>query len=244
MDPRFPPIVSILLGEFYLNVENLVLTGTGNLNGTGNDLYSVDNTGDRIVELANQGIDTVNSSITYTLGANLENLTLTGTTAINGTGNTLNNRTTGNSGNNCLSGGDGNDTLIGGAGNDTLIGGAGNDTLIGGTGNDTLTGGSGNDFFRFNSPSEGIDRITDFNIADDTILISQSGFGGGLPLGVLSPNRFLVGSSATTPDHRFFYNSSNGALFFDSDGNGATSAVQFATLTTGLALTNQDIVVV
>ncbi|MGI0482621.1 hypothetical protein ACN4EE_17780 [Geminocystis sp. CENA526] len=203
--------------------------------GLGNDTYYVDNTGDRVVENADSGIDTVRSTITYTLGNNLENLILEGTANINGTGNTLNNSITGNSSNNILNGGDGNDTLIGGNGNDTIIGGAGNDSL---------TGGSGNDFFRFNSPSEGIDRITDFNVVDDTILISRSGFGGGLPLGELSANRFRIGSSASTPDHRFFYNTNNGGLFFDVDGNGATSAVRIATLNTGLAMTNADIVVI
>jgi Ca2+-binding RTX toxin-like protein len=203
--------------------------------GKGNDLYYVDNTGDRIIEKADEGIDTVRSSITYTLGNNLENLILTGTGNINGTGNSLNNHITGNTANNRLNGGDGNDTLTGGAGNDTLIG---------GMGNDILTGGAGNDFFRFNSPSEGIDRLTDFNVIDDTILISRNGFGGGLTLGVLSANQFRLGSSATTPDHRFFYNANNGGLFFDVDGNEANSAVRIATLSTGLVLTNTDIVLI
>ncbi len=61
------------------------------LGGLGNDTYVVDNTGDVITENLNEGIDTVQSSVTYTLAANVENLTLTGTTAINGTGNALDN---------------------------------------------------------------------------------------------------------------------------------------------------------
>ncbi|WP_308256955.1 calcium-binding protein [Geminocystis sp. GBBB08] len=95
--------------------------------GNGDDIYTVNSTGDRVTENVNEGTDTVQSSITYTLGNNLENLILTGTTNINGTGNTLNNLITGNSGNNSLSGGVGNDTLNGGVGADTLIGGVGND---------------------------------------------------------------------------------------------------------------------
>jgi Ca2+-binding RTX toxin-like protein len=75
--------------------------------------------GDIIAESLNSGIDTVESSITWTLKANLENLTLTGTTSINGTGNTLNNTLIGNTGNNTLNGGAGADTLIGGIGNDS-----------------------------------------------------------------------------------------------------------------------------
>ncbi|MFM6265049.1 MAG: furin, partial [Dolichospermum sp.] len=68
------------------------------------------------------------STVTYALSANVENLTLQGTTNINGTGNDLNNSITGNSGNNAITGGLGNDTLIGGTGADTLVGGVGNDS--------------------------------------------------------------------------------------------------------------------
>jgi trimeric autotransporter adhesin len=98
--------------------------------GLGNDAYTVDNTADVLTENASAGTDSVNSSVTYTLAANLENLTLTGTSAINGTGNTLNNTLTGNSGANILSGGAGNDTLNGGTGADTMTGGAGNDAYF------------------------------------------------------------------------------------------------------------------
>jgi hypothetical protein len=96
--------------------------------GQGNDTYTVDNAGDVTTELAGEGTDLVNASVTWTLAANLENLTMTGTAAINGTGNTADNLLTGNSAANVLTGGAGNDTLNGAAGADTLIGGAGNDT--------------------------------------------------------------------------------------------------------------------
>jgi hypothetical protein len=105
------------------NLGNDTLIG-----GAGNDSYYVDNTADSITENLNEGTDIVFSSVTYTLTTNLENLTLTGTTAINGTGNTLNNIITGNAADNVLTGGLGNDTLTGGAGADTLIGDAGNDS--------------------------------------------------------------------------------------------------------------------
>ncbi|OBQ43235.1 MAG: hypothetical protein AN484_13635, partial [Aphanizomenon flos-aquae WA102] len=115
------------------NTGNNVLTGgTGAdtlIGGAGNDSYYVDNTADIITENLNQGTDSVFSTVTYTLSANVENLTLQGTTAINGTGNDLNNSITGNTGNNTLDGGTGADTLTGNAGSDTLIGGLGNDTL-------------------------------------------------------------------------------------------------------------------
>jgi Ca2+-binding RTX toxin-like protein len=141
-------------------VENLTLTGTANLNGTGNsvantlrgnagdnvltggvgndsmlggagnDTYVVDVTTDVITENASEGIDTVQSGVTWTLGSNLENLTLTGSGIINGTGNTLDNALTGNGANNTLTGAAGNDTLDGGLGNDTMVGGIGNDTYV------------------------------------------------------------------------------------------------------------------
>lgn len=126
--------------------------------GSGNDTYIVDNTGDMVYENINEGTDTVRSSVTYTLSANVENLTLTGIATINGTGNSLNNSLTGNSANNRLTGGTGNDTLNGGAGIDLLYGGEGNDRILGGTGNDILYGGNGSDTFTFNK-SDGKDTV-------------------------------------------------------------------------------------
>src|SRR5262245_14114237 len=131
--------------------------------GAGNDLYIVDSAADTVNEAANQGTDTVQTSLpTYTLGANVENL-INAAGAFIGTGNALNNvmvgaggqdtlnglagndTLNGNAGNDTLNGGDGDDTAYGGAGNDTLDGGAGADTLVGGDGNDVLTGGAGAD---------------------------------------------------------------------------------------------------
>ena len=162
--------VSFILGA---NIETLTLTGIDNIDGignnlvntivgnsgnntldgkagadtmiggAGNDVYIVDNIGDVIIEDANEGIDTVQSSLTWVLDDNFENLTLTGKAAINGTGNALDNIITGNAGKNTLSGLDGNDTLISGGGADTLIGGTGNDTYVISTLNAVLIEGVG-----------------------------------------------------------------------------------------------------
>ncbi|HTO60355.1 MAG TPA: CAP domain-containing protein, partial [Bradyrhizobium sp.] len=129
------------------SVDNLVggaggdtLDGQGGADrmagGLGDDTYVVDNAKDVVTEAAKGGTDTVNSSVNYTLGANLENLLLTGA-AVLGTGNALNNVMTGNDLGDKLSGLGGNDTIVGGAGNDTIDGGVGNDSLVGGAGNDT-----------------------------------------------------------------------------------------------------------
>ncbi len=108
------------------------------LGGDGDDTYFIDNTGDAAFEFAGEGTDTVHSSVSYTLFANLENLTLTGAMAINGIGNNDNNTINGNDADNILDGRGGSDIINGGDGNDTLNGGLGVDTVDGGDGIDTL----------------------------------------------------------------------------------------------------------
>jgi Ca2+-binding RTX toxin-like protein/dienelactone hydrolase len=192
------------------NVENLTLTGTSAINGTGNasdnvltgngvnniltgnagndtldgkagtdtmkggignDIYIVDVATDVVTELASEGTDTVKSAVTLTLAANVENLELTGTSAINGTGNTLANVLTGNSANNTLTGGDGNDTLSGLAGVDTLSGGNGVDTLTGGLGNDSFDTGAGADLILF-TRGDGADTLTGPATQEDIVRLS------------------------------------------------------------------------
>jgi len=151
---------------------------------------------------------------------------------------------TGSKGKDIISGSSGNDSLSGGTGNDALYGNLGNDTITGGGDQDYLSGGAGNDSFVFDSPTLGLDTIADFSVADDTILVKASGFGGGLTPGAIASTRFVVGSAATTSSQRFIYNNATGSLSFDVDGNGSSASVQFASLATNLALTYQDIVAI
>ncbi|MCC6920585.1 MAG: hypothetical protein IT548_15415 [Alphaproteobacteria bacterium] len=134
--------------------------GADRLEGSiGDDTY-VDPAGDTIVELAHQGIDTVQTAANFSLAAiaEVERLVLTGSADVNGTGNALANAITGNAGANALNGAAGNDTLTGGGGNDTLTGG-GNDDL--------LNGGAGADLFRFSAASSGTDTIQGFSKTAD-----------------------------------------------------------------------------
>ena len=138
--------------------------GTGNdtmIGGSGNDTYFVDTKGDVVSEQLAGGTDTVDTTlVSYTLGANVENLTFIGSGSFTGTGNSLDN------------------TIIAGASNDTLSAGAGNDTLVGAGGNDKMTGGAGNDVFQFFA-GFGADNITDFGTTPGTAqdLIDVSGLG-------------------------------------------------------------------
>ena len=148
-------------------------------------------------------------------------------------------------GNNSLYGGLGNDTLSGYSGNDYLAGDQGNDKLLGGYGSDTLTGGTGADNFGFSYQNEGIDTMKDFSVAEDTITVSASGFYAGLTNGAaITDEQFVLGTAAADERDRFIYNQNTGALFFDSDGTGATEQVQLASLSPGLAMTNTDIFVI
>jgi Ca2+-binding RTX toxin-like protein len=142
--------------------------------GSGDDVYVVDNAGDVVTELANDGIDRVETTLAaYTLAANVENLSYTGAAAFTGTGNALDNVITGGEAGSKLDGGAGNDTLTGGAGNDSLQGGTGNDSLDAGGGKDTIDGGDGADTLRVHGDFASY-TITRPN-ATDTVLTDAGG---------------------------------------------------------------------
>jgi Ca2+-binding RTX toxin-like protein len=166
--------------------------------------------------------------VSYTLLDHFEKLTLTGTGLIDGAGNDLANTLAGNGAAN---------ELEGEAGNDSLTGGAGNDTLEGGLGNDSLTGGAGRDLFRFDTVLDAAtnrDVVTDFVVVDDTFELENDVFAALTVTGALEGAAFWKSASATAAhdaDDRIIYNTTTGALYYDSDGNGPDAQVQFATLT-------------
>lgn len=148
--------------------------------------------------------------------------------------------------NDVLSGGKGNDQLTGGKGNDKLNGDHGKDTLAGGTGHDTLTGGTGSDIFKFTSKPLALntDKITDFNVADDTIQLLSSTFTQLTSRGVLTAKNFVVAATAADSNDYLVYNKITGALLYDADGSGAGAATQIAVLGVNLALTHADFVII
>jgi Ca2+-binding RTX toxin-like protein len=179
------------------------------IGGDGNDTYIVDNVGDVITEAFNAGIDSVQTTaVAYTLGANLENLTYTGSSAFTGTGNALNN---------VITGGKSNDKLSGGDGSDTLYGNAGNDTLDGGTGADTLAGGAGNDIYVVDNAGDTVTE--DANFGTDTVQTTLTSY----TLTANVENLTFIGAGAFTGTGNILNNTiagGNGADILDG-GEGA-----------------------
>jgi Ca2+-binding RTX toxin-like protein len=174
-------------------------------------------------------IQTVYSSVSYTLGANVETLVLTGA-ATRGTGNSLSNTLRASDTSATLKGRAGNDKLYGGAGDDVLLGGSGNDTISGGRGADRLAGGSGQDRFVFNTkPGKGeVDTIRDFDPFEDTLVLENAVFKAVGGRGTLGWNAFRWGDKALAANDRILYDAAKGVLSYDADGSGSGAAVQFA----------------
>ena len=230
--------------RLYGQANGAINTLTG---GTGNDIYYV-GSNDVIVELAVEGTDTAYGYGDYTLatGVSVENLYLNVTTGQTLTGNELANKLSGNAGSDTLRGLDGNDSLSGGLGADVLDGGQGNDTLAGGLGNDTVTGGNGNDIFRFATAldaNSNLDSVIDFNVVDDSFQLENGIFTSLTQTGTLTVGLFVIGTAALDANDKLIYDNTTGALFYDLDGSGSGGAIQFAVLSTNLALTNLDFVV-
>ncbi len=203
--------------------------------GKGHDQYVVDDAGDRIIEAAGGGSDSVTSSVDFALPDHVEQLILSGSGPLAGRGNVGVNSLTGNGAANLL---------LGGAGGDTIKGGAGNDRLYGEAGGDVLVGGAGLDRFLFNTaPGPGnVDRILDFSVADDAIWLARYAFAGLGPNGTLSPDAFRQGAAADADD-RILYDAATGRICYDADGNGAGAAILFAIVSAGTPLTHADFII-
>src|SRR5690606_1066763 len=208
----------------------------------GDDFYYVDHAGDLVIEQSGGGVDRVQAFIDYTLGDNVENLTLKGAAAVTGTGNGLANVIRGTVGDNTLNGlggsdelfgregddvlngGGGSDRLEGEAGRDTINGGNGDDQIVGGTQKDTLTGGAGADTFFFGqgevgSGASSADIVTDFSHADgDKIHVrridANTGAGG-------DQNFTFIGDGACTGvAGQLHYVQAGPNTFIEGDTNG------------------------
>lgn len=198
--------------------------------GAGDDIYVIadgkSNSGksgkskanDVVSENEDGGTDSVNASISYTLVKNVENLILTGTGDIDGTGYTGANTITGNAGDNTLNGKDGNDSLTGGEGSDIFM----FDTKLNATGN--------------------LDTLVDFVSGTDHIGLSVKVFTAYKKSSSddLSAD-FVLGTAALDETDHFLYDSATGNLFYDADGSGSGAAVQFATLTGAPTLVASDL---
>jgi len=189
----------------------------------GNDFYFVDNEDDFIVETASEGTgDRVFASASYTLsaGANIEIMSTTshaGTTAIDLSGNELDDLIYGNAGSNVLDGKQGDDALVGFGGADTFA-------------------------FTTALGANNVDIVVGFG-SDDTIALDDAVF-TGLSLGTLNANAFATGTAAQDADDRIVYDQASGQLFYDADGNGAGAQMLFATLSGNPVLTASDFIVI
>lgn len=209
------------------------LIGVGSMTGTyrfqadgtatGNTTYAVTHSSAVILERAKEGVDTVLTSVSYTLqtACSIEQLRTNsdaGIASINLTGNNIDQSIIGNAGANIIDGKGGADGLWGLGGSDTF-------------------------FFSTALGPTNVDRIYDFDPIADTIRLDDAIF-GGLSLGSLSPGAFALGPIAAQADDRIIYDPTSGKLYFDADGIGGMAQVHFATLNAGLSLTAADFFVV
>lgn len=198
------------------------------IGGMGDDTLYVDDAGDQVVEAQGGGQDTVYTDVNFTLSASqeIETLAATGGAGVTLKGNHLANAVAGNSGAN---------------------------KLWGGLGNDQLTGGSGKDFFVFDTKahkSKNKDRVADFKVADDTIWLDNKVFsklgkkGTEKKPAKLDKGFFVVGSKAKDKNDYIVYDKKKGVLLYDADGSGKGKALEVATLSKNLKMTEKDFFVI
>ncbi|MBZ6078782.1 M10 family metallopeptidase C-terminal domain-containing protein [Microvirga puerhi] len=212
----------ILIGNSATNVLN---------GGAGNDIYYVDSPSDVVIDSG--GVDTVYATFDFSNPA-IENVYVNGVLKT-GTAPVVN----------------GFQILKGGTKSDVLVGRAGSDKIYGGLGKDVMTGGAGKDIFVFNTkPSKAnMDKITDFNVKDDTIWLDNNymtklGKGTEPKPGKLNKAFFTIGPKAKDKNDYLVYDNKKGVLYYDADGSGAGKAVEITTLKKGLKMTYLDFMVI
>jgi serralysin len=253
-------------GKDFINISNYKGDVVGDLaidGGAGADVmigastqsnqnirFIVDDSKDSVIARALGAHYSIETSVTYALNdvekeatglANstkfVTDLILTGTKAINATGNTIDN---------VIQGNDGKNTLSGFGGNDRLAAAAGDDILIGGAGNDTLTGGAGADIFRFETAlnaTSNLDEITDFLSGIDKISLSKTIF-TSIAKGLKADNLVSGDSSQVIQANDFLrFNANDHTLHYDADGNGSGAAVAVVKLTGLSSLSASDFLI-
>jgi Ca2+-binding RTX toxin-like protein len=196
--------------------------------GPGSDTYVVDNVDDEVIELVDAGIDTVRSFVDFALPDHVENLELVGAAATTAAGNPLANVITGNNAANRLDGSAGNDRLLGGKGKDVLTGGVDADQFV----------------FGVKAKKKDADIVTDFNVAEDALVLDNSAFKALKGKVLKGGDYFHVGKKAAGKKDFVIYNEGTGKLSYDGDGKGGVKAKLIAKLDSGLDLSAGDILVV
>lgn len=235
--------VDFLMGKQH--IENLTLSGTGNIRGignglenvvignsgnnlidggprndtmiggAGNDIYLVRDAGDMVIEAAGGGVDSVRAFINYELAAEVENLYIQNNLALNGRGNTLNNIIVGNNAANVINGREGSDILTGQGGADTFV-------------------------FDRAASAVNADRIMDFQVDTDRLMFARSAF-SGFAVGSFQATALAYGTAALDADDRLIYDGATGRLWYDADGSGSGAQELVATLANRAALDAGDI---
>ena len=180
--------------------------------GTGNDVFIVDNVRDRVGERVNEGTDTVQSSVSYSLPSNVENLTLLGSADLNATGNNLDNVLRGNAGDNNLTPGHGDDVLVGNGGADNFV--------VAGGNSDTLS-------------------IADLLSGTDHLWITPAAV-SAMARGALAADQLRASGDTADGNDFLVYNQASGVLSYDATGAGG-ALLTLASLGAGTLLLADDI---
>lgn len=242
-----------------VSIERITLTGTDNINitgneidsqifgnsgdnvinggagadymvgGAGNDTYFITDVGDRAIEGTDEGYDQIYSAISYDL-----------------TGSHIEKISLTRSSDINAIGNGLNNVIVGNSGANIISGNNGNDFLYGGLGLDTISGGSGKDCFIFDTiaSADNVDTITDFTAVDDQIWLARSKFTAFSGQVAFDASQFHTGATALEANDYIIYDSATGSLFYDADGSGAGAMVQFAKLSPMTALSADDFLLI